>query len=219
MKVKSATFLTSATDLASCPQSEMAEFAFIGRSNVGKSSIINMLTHRKELAKVSSMPGKTTLINFFTINQAWSLVDLPGYGFAKVARKERDRFGKLVTDYLQNRQNLAGIFLLIDVLIPPQKIDLEFIQWLISGQLPFILVFTKADRISKSAAEKNIEIFMSHLQEFSEDRPEFVLSSSKQAQGQIEILQIISAALSETPPPSREDKVVSLEDYFGEDFE
>lgn len=218
MKVKSATFLTSAPDLGACPPSEMPEFAFIGRSNVGKSSIINMLTNRKELAKVSRVPGKTTLINFFTINQTWSLVDLPGYGFAKVARKERDRFGKLVTGYLQNRQNLAGIFLLIDVLIPPQKIDLEFIHWLTACQLPFILIFTKADRISKSAASENIERFMISLQDISEDRPEFILSSSKAAQGQIKILEIIAAALEEVKLRPRAESA-NAEYFFEEDFE
>ncbi len=195
MKIRTATFESSAPDLATCPASKRLEFAFIGRSNVGKSSLINMLTRQKDLAKVSGTPGKTKLINFFTINNKWTLVDLPGYGYAKTAKRERMRFSRIVTDYLENRQNLAGTFVLIDSMLPPQKLDLAFLEWMVECELPFILLFTKADRHSKAAATKNIEAFLTCMDSISGDRPEYILTSAKLAQGQGEILDSIAAAL------------------------
>jgi GTP-binding protein len=197
VKILSADFLTSAPDLDSCPPSDLPEFAFIGRSNVGKSSIINMLTSRKNLAKVSGTPGKTSLINFFTINKDWSLVDLPGYGYAKVSKKERGRFSAAIADYLQHRPNLVGTFVLIDSLISPQKIDLEFLHWMVGSGLPFALVFTKADRVSGKAAKKNIDAFLERFEEISKERPDVLLTSSKLRTGRSEMLAVIAAALAD----------------------
>ena len=197
MKIVSAIFRGSSPDLASCPKSALPEFALIGRSNVGKSSLINMLTRSEGLAKVSQIPGKTQLINFFTINNAWTLVDLPGYGYAKVGKKERRGFSDFVSDYLRNRPNLRGTFVLIDSRLTPQGVDLEFLQWMVSSRLALILVFTKTDSLSKTAAQKNIEAFLSRMSEISEETPAYVLSSSRDGQGRSDILDLIEAALLE----------------------
>lgn len=189
----------SSPDLAGCPESDRAEFAFIGRSNVGKSSLINLLTRKKDLAKVSATPGKTKLINFFTINENWHLVDLPGYGYAQVARKDRAKFSSFVTDYLKNRSNLRGTFVLIDSRLKPQKIDLDFIRWMVECALPFVLVFTKADKLKESAAQQNLAAFLAAMRDISEDSPAFVLSSSKESRGRSEILNLITSALAEEP--------------------
>ena len=208
-KILSATFEASAPDLASCPSSDRREFAFIGRSNVGKSSIVNMLTGQKDLAKVSGTPGKTKLINFFTINNTWSLVDLPGYGYAKVARKDRSSFSAFVADYLQNRPNLVGTFVLIDSRLSPQKIDLEFLSWMVGCGLPFVLVFTKIDKLTHSAAQKSIDTFMSQMREVSEEAPEFLASSSKLGKGRSEILELIAAALAEDASDPDEAEIIA----------
>ncbi len=199
MNITSANFASSAPSLATCPDSDLPEFAFIGRSNVGKSSLINMLTNRDGLAKVSNVPGKTKLINFFTINKAWSLVDLPGYGYAKVGRKERGAFSAFVSDYLCRRPNLLGTFVLIDALIPPQKLDLEFLHWMVDCGLPLVLTFTKMDRLSESAAEANIQAFIANMREISSDLPEIVRSSSKLRSGRQEILSLIASAIANRP--------------------
>lgn len=196
MTIKSAVFHSSSPDLATCPESDRPEFAFIGRSNVGKSSLINMLTRKELLAKVSRVPGKTRLINFFTINATWSLVDLPGYGYAKVGKKDRGSFSAFVADYLQHRPNLMGTFVLIDARLSPQKLDLEFLQWMIGCGLPFAIVFTKADKLTPKAAEKNIEAFLASMREISEEQPEFVLSSAKRDQGRPDILGLIDSTLA-----------------------
>jgi GTP-binding protein len=156
-----------------------------------------LLTQRKNLAKVSGTPGKTSLINFFTINEAWSLVDLPGYGYAKVSKKERSRFSASVAEYLQHRPNLMGTFVLIDSLIPPQKIDLEFLDWMVNSGLPFALVFTKTDRLSGTAAKKNVEAFLERFEEISAERPDVLRTSSKLRTGRSELLTVIAAALAE----------------------
>jgi len=197
VKITSAVFQASSPDLATCPESDLPEFAFIGRSNVGKSSLINMLTRNEGLAKVSRIPGKTRLINFFTINDAWSLVDLPGYGYAKVGKKERGSFSAFVADYLQHRQNLLGTFVLIDSRLSPQKLDLEFLGWMVGCGLPFVLAFTKTDKLTEKAVQKNVGAFLASMREISEEPPEVLLSSSKSDLGRTEILGLIASALAE----------------------
>lgn len=197
MKITTALFQSSSPDLASCPKSALPEFALIGRSNVGKSSLINMLTRSEGLAKVSQIPGKTQLINFFTINNTWSLVDLPGYGYAKVGKQERSSFSTFVADYLQHRPNLRGTFVLIDSRLSPQRLDLEFLHWMVGCGLPFILAFTKTDKLSKGAVQKNIDSFLLRMSEISEEEPPYVLSSSKVELGRSEILDLIDSALTE----------------------
>ena len=209
MKIRTATFQSSAPDLASCPTSGRQEFAFIGRSNVGKSSIINMLTGQSDLAKVSGTPGKTKLINFFTINDSWSLVDLPGYGYAKVARKDRSIFSAFVADYLQNRPNLVGTFVLIDSRLSPQKIDLEFLHWMVGCGLPFVLLFTKTDKLSEAKVQQSIETFMAQMRDVSEDEPVFLTSSSKLSQGRTEILGLIADALAEDSREANESEPIA----------
>ena len=162
-----------------------------------------MLTGRKGLAKVSSTPGKTSLINFFTINKTWSLVDLPGYGYAKVSKKERGRFSSAIGQYLQYRPNLAGTFVLIDSLISPQKIDLEFLHWMVGSGLPFALVFTKVDRQSATAAAKKVEAFLECFREISKERPDVLLTSSKARTGRAEMLAVIEEALGEASDEGR----------------
>lgn len=203
MKITSAVFQSSYPDLASCPTSALPEFALIGRSNVGKSSLINMLTRSEGLAKISQVPGKTQLINFFTINHSWTLVDLPGYGYAKVGKNERSAFSAFVSDYLHHRTNLLGTFVLIDSRLTPQNLDLEFLTWMVGSGLAFILVFTKTDKLSKGAVQKNIEAFLIRMGEITEEPPAYVLSSSSLGEGRFEILNLIAAALDEkTNPPA-----------------
>ena len=199
MIIHSTALLGSAPDLASCPSSDLPEFAFIGRSNVGKSSIVNMLTRRKGLARVSDTPGKTQLINFFNINGSLALVDLPGYGYAKVGRKDRANFSSFVSDYLQNRPNLLGTFVLIDSRLTPQKIDLDFLLWMVNCGLPFSLIFTKTDKLSRAAAQANIDAFLIRFQEISPDAPTVLASSSKHSHGRAEILELIASTLAEAP--------------------
>jgi len=197
MKIFSAAFHSSSPDLGASPESDLPEFAFIGRSNVGKSSLINMLTRGEGLAKVSRVPGKTRLINFFTINNAWSLVDLPGYGYAKVGKKERGSFSAFVAEYLQRRPNLLGTFVLIDCRLSPQKLDLEFLQWMVGCGLPFAIAFTKADKLTPKAADNNAAAFLTAMLEISGEQPPFVITSSKLATGRMEILDLIASAIGE----------------------
>ena len=196
MKIKSAEFTVSAPDLKSCSRSPLPEFAFIGRSNVGKSSLINLLAERRELAKVSDMPGKTRLINFFTINDRWSLVDLPGYGYAEGARKERNQFNAAVADYLEGRKNIYCVFVLIDSRLPPQPLDLEFVQWLGGCAPPFVLVFTKADKQSAAKTEANIALFKQSLTMQVGAPLETFVCSSKTRQGRMDILGFIEQMLA-----------------------
>jgi GTP-binding protein len=198
MKIKTALFDVSAPDLESCPKSPLPEFAFIGRSNVGKSSLINMLCERKDLAKVSITPGKTKLINFFLINGNWTLVDLPGYGYANVGRKDRDQFNKAVADYLEHRTNIIRVFVLIDSRLPPQKIDLEFISWLGNCSVAFALIFTKTDKLSSTQARANVELFKQSMAQEWDDLPEIFLCSSKTKQGRNDILNYVTRTLAET---------------------
>lgn len=160
-----------------------------------------MLTRKDGLAKVSQIPGKTQLINFFTINTNWTLVDLPGYGYAKVGKKDRGAFSDFVSDYLLHRANLLGTFVLVDSRLPPQNLDLEFLHWMVSSRLAFILAFTKADTLSKKVCEKNIEAFLTRMREITEETPLHVLSSSKDGQGRMKILEFVEAALLEKTEP------------------
>ena len=195
MKIHSANFTLSAVSLESCPASSLPEFAFIGRSNVGKSSLINLLTKTEGLARVSGNPGRTQEINFFTINERWSLVDLPGYGYAKVSKADRIRFQKFISDYLIERDNLVCAFVLIDSRHPPQSVDLEFVEWLVAGEVPFELVFTKSDKNKESVAKKNIALFREAMKRWSEGEPRAYLSSTKTGVGRKEILRSIGEML------------------------
>lgn len=192
MIIKSADFVVSNQEVSKCPKTDLPEYAFIGRSNVGKSSLINMLTNRKKLAKTSSTPGKTQLINHYLINEEWHLVDLPGYGFAKISKSAREKWGELIHKYLMKRKNLRCTFILIDVRIEPQKIDLEFMEWLGINQLPFVIVFTKSDKLNKTALINNIERYKSTLLEKWTELPQFIVSSSITSQGRDAICDLIT---------------------------
>ncbi len=195
MIVKSAEFLKSSVKLDQCPEGGHPEFAFIGRSNVGKSSLINMLVNRKDLAKVSNTPGKTQAINHFEINNEWYLVDLPGYGFAKVSKEERHNWGNMIEDYLVNRQTLVCVFVLIDSRLKPQGNDLDFLDFLGEKQVPFVIVFTKTDKIKKVERKKNIERFNLELSHAWENLPMQFISSSKTKVGKNEILDFVESYL------------------------
>lgn len=199
MNISSAIFDRSAPDLKSCPDESMPEFAFIGRSNVGKSSLLNMLAGRDGLAKVSPTPGFTKLINFFTINNTWRLVDLPGYGYAKLARKDKALFNRAVNDYLRNRPNLCCVFALIDSGLPPQKIDLQFVEWLTSNSVPYVLAFTKTDRGRPAQVQANIGAFKESIAGWFEQMPEILQCSSATRNGRSDLLGVISAIVENGP--------------------
>lgn len=165
MAVKTSSFIKSSSNYKQCPDDTKPEIALIGRSNVGKSSLINMLVQQKKLAQVSSTPGKTQLINHFLINTKYYLVDLPGYGWAKVSQRKKKDWGKMLADYLLHRKNLVEVLLLIDMRLPPQKIDLEFMEWLVQAKRPFSIVFTKADKLSKQQVAKQVHAFQQVLQD------------------------------------------------------
>lgn len=191
MIVSSAEFVKSSQELNQCPQPDMPEFAFIGRSNVGKSSLINMLVEKKDLAKTSSQPGKTQLINHFIINKEWYLVDLPGYGYAKTSMENRKKWRKMIEDYLLKRVNLLTVFVLVDSRLEPQKIDLEFINFLGENQVPITLIFTKTDKQSAKKTEESLERFKESLSEYWEELPEIILTSSEKRVGRDEVLETI----------------------------
>ncbi|RRO19700.1 ribosome biogenesis GTP-binding protein YihA/YsxC [Flavobacteriaceae bacterium 14752] len=191
MDITTSKFVISNSKVEDCPNSQLPEYAFIGRSNVGKSSLINMLTGRKNLAKVSGKPGKTRLINHFLINEKWHLVDLPGYGYAKVSKSEKKVFQKFITDYFKKRKQLVNAFVLIDSRHEPQPIDLEFMQWLGVNAIPFSLIFTKTDKLKPQALDKNIIHYKSVLMEYWEELMPIFLSSSKDKTGKDEILVYI----------------------------
>jgi GTP-binding protein len=197
MKIKSAEFVVSNTRVDKCPDSKLPEYAFIGRSNVGKSSLINMLTDRKTLAKTSAKPGKTQLINHFLINKDWHLVDLPGYGYAKVSKSTKRTFQKFITAYFDKRKQMICAFVLIDSRHEPQPIDMEFMQWLGEHQVPFCIIFTKADKLKPKILEKNINHYQDKMLEIWEEMPEFFVSSATSKLGQDEILDYIEAINNE----------------------
>ncbi len=191
MQIKSAKFIISNTDHKKCPDTGLHEYAFIGRSNVGKSSLINMLTNKKKLARISATPGKTQLINHYLINDHWHLVDLPGYGWAKVSKAKKADWGKMITNYLLHRRPLVCLFVLIDSRLPPQKIDIEFIEWVGINQIPFALIFTKADKQSASKTQKNMAVFKKKMKETWAELPPIFLSSAIDKTGREEILGYI----------------------------
>ncbi|MBR0264011.1 MAG: YihA family ribosome biogenesis GTP-binding protein [Prevotella sp.] len=191
MEIKKAEFTLSAPMVSMCPKDNKPEYAFIGRSNVGKSSLINMLTNRKGLAKTSATPGKTLLINHFIINDEWYLVDLPGYGFAKRSKKELQKLEQMVSGYILQREQLVNVFLLIDVRLEPQKIDQEFIQWLGDSSVPFAIVFTKADKLSATKVNQNVEAYKKVLSETWEELPPIFITSSDKKTGREEVLDYI----------------------------
>jgi len=191
MKITSAEFVCSNTRVDLCPKDPIPEYAFIGRSNVGKSSLINMLVERKKLAKTSSTPGKTRLINHFKINNEWFLADLPGYGYAKVSKKERETFGRMIEKYATQRSNLVAFFVLIDSRIPPQQIDLDFIEWLGDSQLPFVIVLTKVDKINQKVKSKNLELLKQELSESWDELPLIFETSAVKGTGKEEVMNFI----------------------------
>jgi GTP-binding protein len=200
MLVKEARFVVSNSNYKSCPPPIIPEYAFIGRSNVGKSSLINMLSNHKGLAKTSVSPGKTQLINHFLINEEWYLVDLPGYGYAKTSKKSREKWKLMIEDYLVNRENLVFTFVLIDLRIPPQNNDREIIDNFGESQLPLGLVFTKYDKLSRTEAEKNLSIYKKELHKNWEELPPIYVTSSKTAMGRDEILDFIERTNKDVLP-------------------
>ena len=197
MNISSAIFDRSALDLDSCPDESLPEFAFIGRSNVGKSSLLNFLAGKRDLARVSRTPGLTKLISFYTMNGSWRLVDLPGYGYAQAARHAQVRFNAAVNDYLQQRPNLYCVFALIDSGLPPQPIDVEFVEWLASNGIPFVLVFTKTDKVAAAKVQANIAAFKERLFESCGLAPVSLACSATDRLGRAELLAVIEEAIAQ----------------------
>jgi len=189
--IKQSRFLISNTDVKKCPPPDRPEYAFIGRSNVGKSSLINMLVGQKSLAKVSVRPGKTQLINHFIIDESWYLVDLPGYGYAKIALTVKEKFQKLISRYILDRENLYCLFVLIDIRHTPQLIDIEFITWLGENNIPFAIIFTKADKLGKVTVEKNVAAYTKEMKKIWEELPPILVSSSLNGTGKDVIISFI----------------------------
>ncbi len=196
MHILSAEYLVSSPEVAKCPPPDKPEFAFIGRSNVGKSSLINMLANNQKLAKTSGTPGKTQLINHFLINKEWYLVDLPGYGFAKVSQTARRRWEQMIENYLRKRENLVNVFVLIDSRHSPQKIDIEFVNTLGKWEVPFSLIFTKADKETQRVVSANVKAFLDKMREAWQFLPSHIVTSAVKKQGRDKILQSISELLN-----------------------
>ena len=191
MEIKSAEFVISNADVKKCPADGKVEYAFIGRSNVGKSSLINMLTRNKKLAMTSATPGKTLLINHFLINKSWYLVDLPGYGFAQRNKKIQEKITKIIEDYILTREQMANLFLLIDIRLEPQKIDLEFMEWLGENGIPFAIVFTKADKLTNGKNKSNVQKYLAKIKQSWEELPPYFITSSESRLGRDELLDYI----------------------------
>ena len=191
MKIKTAEFVISNTDYRICPAPKMAEYAFIGRSNVGKSSLINAIVNQKNLAKTSGQPGKTQLINHFIINKEWYLVDLPGFGYAKISKTKRAEFHDMISEYLLNRTNLMCLFVLIDSRHKPQYIDKEFMQWLVEKGIPFVMAFTKTDKLGKVVLAKNIGTYKAEMLKVWEELPQIFITSAEKKTGTKEICDFI----------------------------
>lgn len=197
MKITSAAFVTSSTDWRKCPETHKPEFAFIGRSNVGKSSLINMLVDRRKLAKISSTPGKTQTVNHFLVNEQWYLVDLPGYGYATASRTARSEWGKMIEQYLKNRKNLFCTFVLLDARLKPQAIDLDFISWMGEHHLPLAIILTKADKLKQQELAKSRSTIEAKLLEQWEELPPLLITSSEKKSGRDKVLDFISNAMQE----------------------
>ena len=193
MEITTAEFTLSAPNVLMCPNDDKPEYAFIGRSNVGKSSLINMICRNKKLAKTSATPGKTLLINHFIINREWYLVDLPGYGYAKRSKTEIKKLEQMIHGYILQREQLTNVFVLVDIRHEPQKIDLDFINWLGQSQIPFTIIFTKADKLSVSKAQANVAAYKRKLEETWEELPPIFVTSSESRQGRDEILNYIES--------------------------
>lgn len=207
MEIKSAKYEISNADVRKCPAHGKPEYAFIGRSNVGKSSLINMLTRKKGLAKTSQTPGKTLLINHFSINDGkWYIVDLPGYGFASRGMKQREEIRRIIESYILNRHEMTCLFVLIDIRHDPQKIDMEFIEWLGENGVPFAIVFTKADKLSKTAAERSVARFRNALEAQWETLPKMIVTSSEKGDGRDELLDYIDSINKEVEKECDGDK-------------
>lgn len=192
MKIRSAEFVMSNSDVAKCPNEPLPEYAFIGRSNVGKSSLINMLVNRKSLAKTSGRPGKTQLINHFKINSNWFLVDLPGYGYAKVSKRDKKIFQKYITEYFLKRKQLVCAFVLVDIRHEPQPIDMEFMEWLGTNEIPLAIIFTKADKLKPNAIGQHVDAYLQKLLETSwQEAPPYFITSSTNRTGREELLEYI----------------------------
>jgi GTP-binding protein len=191
MIIKTVEFVKSSEKWQNCPEPTLAEYAFIGRSNVGKSSLINAMMNRKDLAKTSQTPGKTQLINHFIVNDEWFLTDLPGYGYAKVSKVQRKDFEKLITNYILNRKNLVNLFVLVDIRHSPQKIDLEFMEWCGESGVPFSIVFTKADKLKPGAVKANVEKYHEEMLKFWDELPQSFITSAEKKEGGDEILSLI----------------------------
>jgi GTP-binding protein len=205
MKIHSATFISSYADITKCPAPDKPEFAFIGRSNVGKSSLINALTQQKKLAKTSVKPGKTQTINHFLINEAWYLVDLPGYGYASVSKSTREGFGRMIEEYVAKRENISCLFVLIDSRLEPQKIDLSFINWAGGKGVPLGIIFTKADKLNKNDLHKNIRQFEKALLEEWDETPPLLITSAETKQGREEVLAFIEEAIQRAAEATPEE--------------
>jgi len=197
MKIQSSEFYTSSARVSECPDNNLPEFAFIGRSNVGKSSLINSLCNKKSIAKTSSKPGKTLLINHFIINKSFFIVDLPGYGFAKISKKEKEKIKNIHENYFKNRKQLFSALLLIDIRLEPQKIDLEFMEYINKLFVPFILIFTKSDKLKKSEASKRIQTYSEEIKRNWEKSPQIIISSAKNRIGLDDILVFINKSIEE----------------------
>jgi|26BtaG_2_1085354.scaffolds.fasta_scaffold00016_71 GTP-binding protein len=199
MQIKSAEFVRSNSDVDKCPKDRLTEYAFIGRSNVGKSSLINMLMQRKGLAKTSGRPGKTQLINHFLINKEWYLVDLPGYGYARVSKSTKKTFQKFITDYFEKREQMALAFVLVDCRHEPQPIDMEFMEWMGNNGIPFHIIFTKADKLKPMALERNIKAYTEKMLETWEEMPKYFITSASNSSGRDEVLDYIEELNSTLP--------------------
>ena len=191
MDIKTAEFTLSAPRVSMCPNDTKPEYAFIGRANVGKSSLINMLSRNKKLAKTSSTPGKTLLINHFLINREWYLVDLPGYGYAKRSKTEVAKLDQMIRGYILEREQLVNVFVLVDIRLEPQKIDLEFINWLGLSSIPFAIIFTKADKLSEGKVKASVDAYVRKMLETWEEMPPYFVTSSEKARGRDEVLDYI----------------------------
>ncbi len=202
MIIREARFIASQTTYTKCPDPVFPEYAFIGRSNVGKSSLINMLTGRKGLAKTSGTPGKTQLINHFMINEAWYLVDLPGYGFARVSKTSKATWDKMIRDYLITRSNLMTVFILVDIRHEPQKLDLAFIQWVGENNIPLAIAFTKADKLSKQQVVKSVEVYKKELSKEWDELPLLFITSADKRSGRDEILEFLELTNKDFEKPS-----------------